>query len=351
MNVRQFIIGIVSTVGAGVIALTLFVLVYTNLNPSVIHADTPAAKSAAEARPSSALPADSSEPLLSFFVISDLHISSGIPSLSDHLNRALLDIESFGSQAQALFMTGDLTDAGTPADYKELKRVLSGHTLPPIHANMGNHDYYNVWINNSGRWSQGTFPNGKTDDMARKAFTSFFGLEKPYHDVWINGYHFILLSQETYVQEKKEVGEGAWYSEEQLKWFAQKMAEKTNGKPVFVLVHQELPPPGRDGASQTILQADRVRSILKAYPNVFVFSGDTHEDLTSPTEHYIRKEAFHWFRNSSVGRVLDSASQYVRKDAAQGLFVEVYPGKVVLRGREFSDRTWIQQAYWSVPLK
>lgn len=226
---------------------------------------------------------------------------------------------------------------------------MSQYKLPPVHANMGNHDYYNVWIGKNNAWSQNTFPNGKTDAMARQAFMSLFNLEKPYHDVWLNGFHLILLSQETYVQENPEVGEGAWYSDEQMNWFESKMAESTDGKPVFVMIHQELPPVGQDGGNHTLIKAKQFREILKSYPNVFVFSGHTHQDFTINTEHSI-KETFHWFKNSSVGNVMNSKYEHVRKDAAQGLYVEVYAGKVVVRGREFSNRTWINEANWTVPL-
>lgn len=259
------------------------------------------------------------------------------------------DVKTFGDQAQAIIITGDLTDSGTPADFKEFQKIMSQYKLPPVHANMGNHDYYNVWIGKNNAWSQNTFPNGKTDAMARQAFMSLFNLEKPYHDVWLNGFHLILLSQETYVQENPEVGEGAWYSDEQMNWFESKMAESTDGKPVFVMIHQELPPVGQDGGNHTLIKAKQFREILKSYPNVFVFSGHTHQDFTINTEHSI-KETFHWFKNSSVGNVMNSKYEHVRKDAAQGLYVEVYAGKVVVRGREFSNRTWINEANWTVPL-
>ncbi|KRF43541.1 metallophosphoesterase family protein [Paenibacillus sp. Soil787] len=288
-------------------------------------------------------------PLLSFFIISDLHVNSGISAQSNHLRKALDDIKTFRDKAQAIMITGDITDSGTPADYREFKNIMSQYELPRVYANMGNHDYYNVWIGKNGAWSQDTFPNGKTDAMARQAFTSMFNLEKPYHDVRLNGFHFILLSQETYVQEKPEVGEGAWYSDEQLNWFRSKMAENKDGKPVFVMIHQELPPVGQDGGNHMLIKAREFREILKPYRNVFVFSGHTHQDFTVNTEHYI-KETFHWFKNSSIGIVMNTKYENVRKGAAQGLFVEVYTNKVVLRGREFSNRTWIKEADWAVPL-
>lgn len=349
MTIRQFSLGLFSTVGAGILALIVYLIVSSGMteNSNTI----PEVPQIAESTPQSSVQPAQSEPQLSFFITSDLHINSGLPDPSNHLKAALQDIQSFGNKAQALIMTGDVTDSGTASDYKELRSVLANYTLPLIYANMGNHDYYNVWIDNKGQWNQPAFPNGKSDEMSRNAFTSFFNIEKPYHDVWINGYHIILLSQETYVQENEDVGEGAWYSEEQMNWFQQKISENANGKPIFVMIHQELPPIGSDGGNHTLIKANQFREIVKDYPNVFVFSGHTHQDFTGLTEHYVKNEPFHWFKNSSIGRVLDHRYQHVRTDSAQGLFVEVYNDKVLLRGREFSNKTWIKEADWTVSLK
>lgn len=351
MTRRSFVKWLFAAVWAGVLAFAGLALfrryrsegspfqqgVSAEVEPLPAPAESPAAGEAAA-------------PLLSFFILSDLHVNAGMPDPSEHLRKALDDIKSFGDKAEALIITGDVTESGTPADYKEYKRIVAKYKLPPVYANMGNHDYYNVWIDKNGAWNKETFPNGKTDAMARQAFTSFFSLEKPYHDVRLKGYHVILLSQEAYVQEKPEVGEGAWYSDEQMNWFRDKMAENKDGKPVFVMIHQPLPAQGKDGGSHRLIKARQFREILKPYPNVFVFSGHTHQDFLNGAEHYV-KETFHWFENSSVGRVLNRKYEHVKKDAAQGLFVEVYADKVVLRGREFSNRTWIKEAHWTVPLK
>jgi 3',5'-cyclic-AMP phosphodiesterase len=289
------------------------------------------------------------EPMASFFVISDLHVTSGASESTNHLKQALADMESFGDKAQAIFITGDITDSATAADYRELQHVLSAYRLPPVYAIMGNHEYYSVWINEKGEWSKDTFPNGKTDVMSRQTFLSFFNLKKPYQAVRLNGVQIVLLSQETYLEEKPEVREGAWYSEEQMEWFRNEIARSKKGKPIFVMIHQELPSIGSDGGNHTLIKAKQFRDTLKKHPNVFVFSGHTHHDFTGSTQHYV-KETFHWFRNSSIGQVLDERDQHVRKNAAQGMFVEVYADKVVLRGREFSDQSWIEDARWTVRL-
>ena len=290
------------------------------------------------------------EPLLSLFILSDLHVSIYDPNTEKKLHLALDDITNFEDKVETIVMTGDLTDYGTPNDYKKLRVILDQYKLPPLHGNMGNHDYYDIWIDKNGSFNRENMPNGKTDAQSRERFQSFFGLDKPYHDVWMNGVHLIMLSQEAYVQERPEVGEGAWYSDEQLEWLKQKMTEHRNGEPALVMIHQPLPPAGQDGGSHRLIRAKAFRSILEPYRNVFVFSGHQHQDFENGSPHYVQ-ETFHWFHNSSVGRPLNRNFQEEAKNKSQGLYVQVYADRVVLRGREFSKKAWIPSAFWTVPLE
>ncbi|MFH5181557.1 metallophosphoesterase family protein [Paenibacillus sp. TAB 01] len=292
---------------------------------------------------------DEHSPLFSFMILSDLHISVYDPNTIKHMKQALDDIKQFESPIEAIMLTGDLTDFGGTDGYKELQKLLSAYKLPPLYANMGNHDYYDIWVDKKGAFNKETAPNGKTDWQARERFQKFFGLEKPYHSADINGFPVLLLSQEAYVQEKPEVGEGAWYSDDQLNWFKDQMSKHKDGKPTFVMVHQPLPPIGSDGGSHQLIRAKQFREILKPYKNVFVFCGHRHQDFQNGTEHYV-KETFHFFHNSSVGRVLNRSFQNEAKEKSQGLYVQVYKDRVTVRGREFSNRSWLKEADWNIKL-
>ncbi|UUZ83529.1 metallophosphoesterase [Paenibacillus sp. P26] len=292
--------------------------------------------------------ADGNGPLFSFMILSDLHISTYDPLTVQHMKEALEDIKRLDSPIDTIVITGDLTDYGRDVDYKELKKLLSAYKSPPIYANMGNHDYYDIWIDKSGGFNKETMPNGKTDKMARERFMKFFGLSSIYNDAWVKGYHLILLSQEAYMQEKPEAGEGAWYSGDQLNWLKEKLAEHKDGKPVFVMTHQPLPPAGQDGGTHQLIPARKFREILKPYKNVFVFCGHRHQDFQGTVEHYV-KESFHYFHNSSVGRVLNRNYQST-KQKSQGLYVQVYKDRVTVRGREFENRAWLKEADWTVKL-
>ncbi|MDR6550200.1 metallophosphoesterase [Paenibacillus qinlingensis] len=285
--------------------------------------------------------------LLSFFLLSDVHISNnGTSTITDRLHSALKDITHFESPVDTIVFGGDITDVGRDQDYKLFRKVLDNYKLPPLYANMGNHDYYDIWINSKGDWSAETVPNGKTDAMSRERFMKFFGYkDKPYKDVWMNDVHLIMMSQETYVQEKPEVGEGAWYSDEQLAWLETIMKSHVDGKPAVVFIHQPLPAPDTEGKPPQLLRAKEFRAILAPYKNVFVLSGHTHRNFATEN-HYNTQNSFHWFNNASVGKTRSADNPNV----AQGMYVQIYNNEVVVRGREFSDRTWIESAKYTVAL-
>lgn len=311
-------------------------------DPASVEAATPEETPAPEPSPVS------TEPLLSFFLLSDLHISVGESIMTDKLKWALDDITDFESKVDTIVLGGDLTDFGRESDYKLLKKTLDGYTLPPLYGNMGNHDYYDIWLDKDGSFSTETMPNGKTDSLARERFQNFFQYDhgKAYNDVWVGGVHLIMVSQECYVEERSDVGEGAWYSDDQLAWLKQTMEKHREGSPAFVFIHQPLPSPGSDGRTHQLIRAKEFRAILEPYKNVFVLSGHTHMDFRA-SSHYTTTNTFHWFNNSSVGRCRGSSNS---TNSAQGMYIQVYGNKVHVRGREFSDKSWIEGSSWEVPL-
>lgn len=291
-------------------------------------------------------PPNAQEPLLSLFLLSDIHMTNSNSSFADKLHLALADVTQFDSPVQTIVLGGDLVDGARESDYQLLRDVLSSYKLPALHAIMGNHEYYHIWYDESGAWSTETGPNGKTDAQARERFQRFTGHDRPYHDAWVNGVHLIMLSQEAYVQERPEVGEGAWYSDEQLAWLAETMKPHADGSPALLFIHQPLPPDGTDGGTHRLIRNKEFRSILRPYQNVFVFSGHTHQNLERPGR-YVRDTNLHWFSNASIG--LTRAVGAVQTPV-QGLYIQVYADRVLVRGREFSDRTWIKAADWRIDL-
>jgi len=286
---------------------------------------------------------------LSLVLLSDLHINAEHEGMTEKLHMALRDVTSFDPAPDVIVLGGDLVDGGREKDYEQLRKILSKYRLPQVYGLMGNHEYYDIWYDAQGVWSRETMPNGKTDAEARERFIRFMNYPgRPYHDVWVNGVHLIMLSQEAYLQELPWVGEGAWYSDEQLNWLREVMKTHADGSPALVFIHQPLPPPGYDGGTHQLIRARKFYEILALYPNVFVFSGHNHVSL-EVSGRYTRDATFHWFQNASVGKTwLDTSSQ---PNPVQGLYIQVYPDYVEVRGREFSTNEWIETAHWRVPLE
>lgn len=291
----------------------------------------------------------SKEPLASFFLLSDLHITVDASLMSDKLHLALQDITNWDRKLDAIILGGDLTDMGRLSDYLLLKKILNQYELPQIYGNMGNHDYYDIWLTSKGEFSTETMPNGKKDAMSRQRFQNFLASgDLPYTDAWINDVHLIMVSQDAYVEERPEVGEGAWYSDEQLNWLREIMQSHEDGKPSIVFIHQPLPSPGINGRTHQLIRAIEFREILKPYKNVFVLSGHTHRSFESEN-HYNSDNSFHWFNNASVGRTR-SLGPGLSSELVQGMYIQVYAHQVIIRGREFTNRAWIDNATWTIPL-
>jgi 3',5'-cyclic-AMP phosphodiesterase len=307
--------------------------------PSAPPSSEPIPTPAASPSPSAPPAREKGQLLLSLFLLSDIHMIDSKPII-DKVHKALKDVSSIPEKSDVIVLGGDLTTYARDSDYKLLRDAFNKYKLPPMYGNMGNHEFYDIWIDKNGGWSTETMPNGKTDQQARDRFQRFMGIEKPYTDAWVNGVHLILLSQEPYVQEKPDVQEGAWYSDEQLAWLKKTLEPHADGSPALVFIHQPLPNIGSDGGNHRLIRANAFREILKPYPNLFVFSGHTHQDLNQPGRYV--KETFHWFMNGSVGKT--------RGELSQGLYIQVYEGAVAIRGREFTDSTWIAPADWEIPL-
>ncbi len=287
------------------------------------------------------------KPLFSFFLLSDIHLSTSNGDMEEKLRLALNDITHFELPVEALVLGGDLVDGGRDEEYQLLRKIFGEFKLPPMYGNMGNHEYYGIWYDAKGEWSKDTVPNGQTDAGARERFMRFMGLDRPYSDAWVGGVHLIMVSQEAYVQERPEVSEGAWYSDEQLAWLKETLKPHADGKPAFVFIHQPLPPDGQDGGAHRVIRNKEFREILRPYRNVFVLSGHTHRNFNTDG-HYVRDTTFHWITNASVGRTRAAEGSW---NPAQGLYVQVHANRVVLVGREFSNRSWIKAAEWSLPIE
>lgn len=272
--------------------------------------------------------AGSDEPAVRFVVMTDVHFGRG--DAVEKVSRSIKNLLGRADGADALLVTGDMTNNGSQPQYDLAKRTFDS-CVPqsvPCYFVMGNHDRY-------------------TDtDVKNSRFSRTFG-QKADTVVDINGYKFILLSMCT------PYGRNA-YDREFLARSLSQARDADPAKPIFLFYH--VPTEGTVYGSYEIGGKDSwgtgvVADILAAYPQVIAFSGHSHYPLRD--ERSIHRGAF-----TSVNVGTTSYSEYEvgtsegfhprgYLDVSEGLVVDVMAdGRVVLnrwdtRRDEEIGRPWV----------
>jgi 3',5'-cyclic-AMP phosphodiesterase len=281
-------------------------------------------------------------PLLSFSVMSDVHISNAWSPNGQmgvfKFGQALRDVRSL--HPDFLVINGDLANMGKPDEYKVLQDLLDEYSDVPMYPTMGNHDYYYQWEN--PEWN---------DERAQTTFRQLFNLDQLHYDLFIKGVHFIWLSPEQYMPRVKEIGEAAWLSPETLHWFEQTLLGSQ--APTFVFLHQPLDGTvSRGNFSLGTAQYKELEEIVARHPQVVWFSGHTHLSPDMPTE-LVKKGNALYVGHGSVYQPWEISNTYLpgakkRGDLymhsnilkSQSRYVDVYKDKIVVRTRNHHTHTW-----------
>ncbi|MFC5450742.1 metallophosphoesterase family protein [Paenibacillus aestuarii] len=282
-------------------------------------------------------------PLFSFSVLSDAHIMSWDTDSQRLLRQALADHHALRPTSKLLVLNGDLTN-GDEADYRSLFGVLNRQPHAPVHATMGNHDFYGMWRTTDGRLDTRKLNPDWSSAKAVQLFDRMFKYEKPYHELIVEGYRFLFLSGEAYRDVDPSIGEDAYLSPEQLAWLKSRLeasAAEDGGKPVFVFLHQPLPQT-LDGTDleRNVVQHQQVRALLEAHPNVILFSGHTHWNLETTKQ--VKQLKFLAASSASIRQVWNAQNEPETKSISQSLIVDVYRDHVTIHRREHSERRWIE---------
>ena len=266
--------------------------------------------------------------LLNFVVMSDPHIeggSAGHPRVVN-LVAGLKDTSTYLPKISAILIAGDLTENANEDQYKSLTYALDLSPTQNFLLTMGNHD--------AGREQDGDFKAAY--DMYLKHCGKYLkdvDTSVPYYDKWINGYHFIVLCTEG------AEWDGAYISDKQLTWFEEKLAEGAkDGKPIFVMCHQALnyTHPRTDTPDNQIGPAgDKIKDIIKKYPQVIYMSGHTHNGFGySPVVSY------------GEGTFIDippmrGTTAYGYESSGVYWYVRVYEDYVIFSARDFTSNKWL----------
>jgi Icc protein len=294
---------------------------------------------------------------MGFTVLSDLHVEAWDKASQRKVIKAFEDLQETVPDSSALILNGDSTN-GLPDDYDMLKGLLLKLPHPPqVYATLGNHEYYKAWMNANGEWNPDAFPNGETEQASIDRFLQFNGERRIYYEKLVKGYHFLFLGSEQYRQSNPDNGEDAYLSNAQLEWLQQSLKKaQSDGrdKPIFIFLHQPLPNT-LSGTNnfvnlRAVIQHEELRRILSDYPQVIFFTSHTHRELKLP--HTFVQSKFAMVNTSSVQHPITDGGQDVDKglgpEASEGLHVQVYSDKVVIKGRDFYNRRWIPEASFTV---
>ncbi|OWA33527.1 hypothetical protein B9G55_22530 [Saccharibacillus sp. O16] len=181
-----------------------------------------------------------------------------------------------------------------------------------------------LWERRMNRFAQGT------------------GEAAPYHDHWLGGYHFIFLGSESPHPKDCDLSPG------QLDWLRERLSEEASpDKPIFIFLHQPLKNTVAGSLEEQgwygVNQDAELKQVLAAYPQAILFSGHTHWQLEAKRMVYDGQGVLPaMFNASSVAYLWTDNDEHLT--GSEGLQVEIYTDRVVVRGRDFVRGAWIEGA-------
>lgn len=279
---------------------------------------------------------DGDGPLYTFNLLSDTHLTSDLGFVHDlNFDYALKEMNKLDPNSSALIINGDTVDKGLEENWEGYSKILNQNKHPKVDLSLGNHD----------TWQENAWIDENEYAKSKENFLKYSGAPNVYYDDWINGNHFIFLGSE------KSDGNTAYFSDDQLKWFDKTLAENAaSNKPIFVFIHQPLHDTvagSKDGqgCGDDLAQDTQVRQILAKYPQAILFTGHTHWEFGSKDVMYNAKYCT-MINIPSCGYCWTDAN--TEDDISEGYYVEVYKDKVLVKGRNFTNREWDKTAQYEV---
>ena len=199
--------------------------------------------------------------------ITDLHLGF-VPddpqeANAERLRAVVASIAALDPAPDLVLATGDLTEAGTPQSYRDLRAILSGLPMP-VHFAMGNHDDRASFA--------AVFPEARFD---ADGFLQYV-LER-------DGLRLVVLDT------LDPARHGGSFDERRAAWLEARLAEAP-GTPTLIVLHH--PPVPTDIAWMTVLPGEpwveRLRAVVSRHPQVVrLIAGHVHRPIIAPFAHSI----------------------------------------------------------------
>ncbi|MBO0600606.1 metallophosphoesterase [Sporosarcina sp. E16_3] len=274
------------------------------------------------------------KPIFSFPVISDVHITNTDEKSHHKLEKALKDLHEVSPDYDVIIFNGDMISDGRQESYNKLKELVNNNLQKEAFFTIGNHEFFK----NDG------------NEAAINRFLDFSDENNVFYEKSINGYPFIFLGTESWGPIGAPTKDSAVLSKEQLDWLEESLIKHAKSRcPIFVFLHQPIPYTltGTDIRyyENCIIQSKELMDILNRFPQVFYFSGHTHWDLRM--QGMFLQNNFTMANTGSVYNTWGPDEQghetVIDPDGSQGLLVQVYEDKVVIKGRDFAKQQWLDE--------
>ena len=279
-------------------------------------------------------------------ITSDNHVDIKHPHPKLPMRRlrlSLKDAQNALMPIDAYISVGDITSRGSAANWELVRQCFERHSpAKRIFIALGNHD---AWNDDGYDAAVGLYLKNIREITGEAQDKTYFFTE-------INGNKLIFLGSSS------EAGCEAALGVEEIAWFRSEMSSAENGKPVFVFCHQSLN--GRHGLPRTWDEEEvpdrspmeggigeespQIEEILKSRRNVFFFSGHSHMGLCG--EKTKREQGYASFESEDGLELINLPSlacgNHHGEDNSMcnGLVLEVYDDRVVIRPRSFSRRRY-----------
>ena len=294
--------------------------------------------------------------LYEFQVISDQQISTSSPCFYSRSKKTFEDILLNSPTSSLIAVNGDIVDEASSDNYDSFfdsyNSVFTDKKIK-MTIGLGNHEF--IKQNEDGYYT------GVSEQELNNRYNTRLSLWKektkntsPYFYEEINGSYFIYLGttkMPKYLDGNTRAD--ATLGEEQLSWLKQTMekANKTN-KPIYLFSHGSL----RDTVSgslsklnqtwygYTLQEENKIRDIIKDYPQTLFFSSHSHWCFESENSYQINDNYPSFFNTAAIGYLWqgnNGGTHYkngtYENGGAQGLYLEVYEDQIIIKGREFED--------------
>lgn len=296
-------------------------------------------------------PAREDKILLNVAMISDTHLDDRLPLGKWNLAFGLKDIARNSTPADAVVVSGDLTNYGDEASVACFYEVMAKHCKTDPSG----------WIVATGNHEIG-HPEEFTNEEARQNFIKYHkqytnhNIENVYYSADVKGYTFIMLGDQS---------EDNWDScdiyDDQLAFLDAELARATaDGKPAFVVCH--VPVEGVNG--QDVIYEDggldpdvseKVTAIMEKYNNVVFISGHVHTGINGPVLQNLFGEDFCCVEEHDGVTYVNLptyglVNRYGIPWNGMGFWMEVYEDEITFRARKFNTSKWYAYYEFSVEL-